>query len=117
KEAYYGEFSERLLLVDYDLLTQHPAKTLDLIYQFIHEPPFDHNFNEVEYEDSEFDHKLGVKGLHTVRKQVEFKPRRTILPPDLFAKYQEMDFWQDSTGTAANIIAAKQQKNVTKEQD
>lgn len=113
KEAYYGEFSERLLLVDYDLLTQHPAKTLDLIYQFIHEPPFDHNFNEVEYEDSEFDHKLGVKGLHTVRKQVEFKPRRSILPPDLFAKYQEMDFWQDNTGTAANIIAAKQQKVTT----
>ena len=107
KEAFYGEFSERLLLVDYDLLTQHPAKTLDLIYQFIGESPFDHNFNEVEYEDSEFDHKLGVKGLHTVRKQVEFKPRRSILPPDLFAKYQEMDFWQDNTGTAANIIAAK----------
>lgn len=114
KEAYYGEYSDRLLLVDYDLLTQHPAKTLELIYRFIQEPPFDHNFNDVEYEDSEFDQKLGVKGLHTVRKKVEFKPRRTILPPDLFAKYQEMDFWQDNTGTAANIIAAKKQ-NVTKE--
>lgn len=117
KEAYYGEYSDRLLLVDYDLLTQHPAKTLELMYKFIGQPAFEHNFNEVEYEDSEFDQKLGVKGLHTVRKQVEFKPRRTILPPDLFAKYQEMDFWQDNTGTAANIIAAKQQKNVTKEQD
>jgi sulfotransferase len=51
--------------------------------------------------------------LHTVRKKVEFKPRRTILPPDLFAKYQEMDFWQDNTGTAANIIAPR--KHVTKE--
>lgn len=109
KEAYYGEYSDRLLLVDYDLLTQHPAKTLELIYTFIQEPPFDHNFNEVEYEDSEFDHKLGVKGLHSVRKQVEFRTRRSILPPDLFAKYQEMDFWQDNTGTAANIIAAKKQ--------
>jgi sulfotransferase len=112
KEAYYGEYSDRLLLVDYDLLTQHPAKTLGLIYKFIQEPMFDHNFNEVEYEDSEFDNKLGVKGLHTVRKKVEFKPRRTILPPDQFAKYQEMDFWQDNTGTAANIIAARKQ-NVT----
>ena len=26
KEAYYGEYSERLLLVDYDLLTQYPKK-------------------------------------------------------------------------------------------
>jgi sulfotransferase len=110
KEAYYGEYSDRLLLVDYDLLTQHPAKTLKLLYQFIDEPAFDHDFHEVEYEESEFDDKLGVKGLHTVRRKVEFTPRRTILPPDLFAKYQEMDFWQDSTGTAANIITARKQK-------
>jgi sulfotransferase len=114
KEAYYGEYSDRLLLVDYDLLTQHPNKTLQLIYRFIGEPEFDHNFNEIEYEDSEFDQKLGVKGLHTVRKKVEFKARRSILPPDLFSKYQEMDFWQDTNGTAANIIAAKS-KNITQE--
>jgi len=48
-----------------------------------------------------------VKGLHQVRKKVEFKARRSILPPDLFVKYQEMDFWQDATGTSANIIASK----------
>ena len=107
KEAYYGEFSDRLLLVDYDLLTQHPARTLELIYRFIDEPAFDHDFNNVDYEENEFDQKLGVKGLHTVKKKVEFKARRSILPPDLFVKYQEMDFWQDATGTAANIIASK----------
>jgi sulfotransferase len=107
KEAYYGEFSDRLLLVDYDLLTQHPARTIELIYRFIGEPLFDHDFNNVDYAESEFDQNLGVKGLHTVKKKVEFKTRRSILPPDLFVKYQEMDFWQDSTGTSANIIAAK----------
>jgi sulfotransferase len=107
KEAYYGEFSDRLLLVDYDLLTQHPARTLELIYRFIDEPLFEHDFNNVDYEESEFDQQLGVKGLHTVKKKVEFKTRRSILPPDLFLKYQEMDFWQDPAGTAANIIASK----------
>lgn len=107
KEAYYGEFSERLLLVDYDLLCQYPARTLELIYQFLGEVPFKHNFEHVDYEESEFDQKLGVKGLHTVRKKVDFKQRRSILPPDLFVKYQDMDFWQDQAGTAANIIAGK----------
>src|SRR5690606_25402318 len=107
KEAYYGEFSDRLLLVDYDLLTQHPARTIELIYRFIDEPLFSHDFDNVDYAESEFDQNLGVKGLHTVQKKVEFKSRRSILPPDLFVKYQEMDFWQDSTGTSANIIAAK----------
>lgn len=107
KEAYYGEFSDRLLLVDYDLLTQHPARTMELIYRFIGEPHFEHDFNKVDYQESEFDQQLGVKDLHTVKKKVEFKTRRSILPPDLFVKYQEMDFWQDSTGTSASIIAAK----------
>ena len=107
KEAYYGEFSDRLLLVDYDLLTQHPARTLELIYRFIGEQPFDHDFNNVDYAENEFDQNLGVKGLHSVKKKVEYKSRRSILPPDLFIKYQDMDFWQDTNGTAANIIAGK----------
>ncbi|MHC5763049.1 MAG: hypothetical protein ACYTXR_35785, partial [Nostoc sp.] len=43
KEAFYSEYSEysaSLLLVDYDLLTQAPDKTLSLIYQFLQEEPF-----------------------------------------------------------------------------
>jgi sulfotransferase len=107
KEAYYGEFSERLLLVDYELLTRHPARTLELIYQFIGEAPFAHDFDNVEYAEEGFDQTLGVKGLHSVRRKVEFKTRRSILPPDLFAKYQEMDFWQDQTGTSAGIVAGR----------
>ena len=107
KEAYYGEYSERLLLIDYDLLTQFPEKNIALFYQFIKENPFTHDFNNVEYDANEFDQALGVKDLHTVKKKVEFKPRRTILPPELFAKYEEMAFWKDNKGTSANIISAK----------
>jgi Sulfotransferase domain. len=107
KEAFYGEYSDRLLLVDYDLLTQFPARTMELLYQFVEEPVFDHDFNNVEYEASEFDGQVGVKGLHTVRKQVSFSPRRSILPPELFKKYSEMAFWQDSAGTSASCIVTK----------
>ena len=107
KEAYYGEYSDRLLLIDYDLLTQFPERTMELLYQFIEEPIFKHDFDNVDYEAGEFDRQIGAKGLHTVRKQVSFKPRRSILPPELFEKYSEMAFWTDSTGTSANIIAAK----------
>lgn len=107
KEAYYGEFSDRLLLVDYELLTRHPARTMELVYDFIGESRFAHDFDNVDYAEEAFDQGLGVKGLHTVRRKVEFKTRRSILPPDLFAKYQDMDFWQDQAGTAAGIIAPR----------
>lgn len=109
KEAYYGEYSERLLLIDYDLFTQYPQRSLNLLYDFIGQPPFDHDYEQVDYEESEFDHKLGVKGLHTVKKKVEYTPRRTLLPPELFAKYSEMAFWLDNAGTNASIIAPKQE--------
>ncbi len=107
KEAYYGDHSRRLLLIDYDLLTQHPGRTLELLYDFIGEPAFKHDFDKVAYEASEFDRNLGIAGLHTIKNKVSFTPRHTILPPDLFNTYHQMDFWQDSTGTAANIIAPK----------
>ncbi len=107
KEAYYGDWSDRLLLVDYETLTRHPQRVLELVYQFLDEPLFEHDFLNVEYEEGEFDSLLGAKGLHTVKSEVRFTQRRSILPPDLFVKYQEMDFWQDSQGTSAHIITAK----------
>lgn len=108
KEAYYSEFSEQLLLLDYDLLTQHPKRSIELLYDFLGHSHFKHNFDQVDYQNNEFDSQLGVRDLHTVHKKVEFKPRRTILPPDLFKKYSEMAFWQDTAGTAASVIAPKQ---------
>lgn len=107
KEAYYSDLSEHLLLVDYDLLTQYPQRAMELIYQFMGRDYFPHDFDQVEYEESEFDAKLGVKGLHSVRRKVEFKSRRSILPPDLFQKYSDMAFWLDDSGTSASIIAPK----------
>lgn len=107
KEAYYGEFSKHLLIIDYDILTQYPERSINLLYEFIGSPAFKHDFGHVDYAESEFDRKLGVKGLHTVKKQVAFTPRRTVLPPDLFTKYSDMAFWHDNKGTNASIIASK----------
>lgn len=108
KEAYYGEQSNRLLVVDYEYLARAPLKVLRLIYDFIGEPWYDgHDVENVVYDAPEFDTALGVKGLHKVRPQVRFEPRRTILPPDLFAKYNGMDFWKDPAGSAAHTIAPK----------
>ncbi len=110
KEAFYGDYSEKLLLVDYDLLAQYPEKSVKLIYDFIDEPYFDHDFDNVEYSHDEFDYTIGVKGLHEVKRKVEYKSRRSILPPDLFKKYSEMAFWLDTAGTAASVIAPKPTK-------
>lgn len=105
REAYYGEQSSKLLLVEYESLTKYPEETLSKIYQFIEEEPFTHDFDNVDYEEPEFDRLLGADGLHKVARKVEFKSRKTILPPDLFERYDKLTFWHNLKNTSATVLA------------
>lgn len=111
REAFYGEHAKSLLVIDYELLTQAPAKVMALLYKFIDEPAYEHDFDHVEYEAPDFDQQLGVPGLHRVKPKVEHTERRTVLPPDLFEKYSKLTFWTDPAGSAANVIAPRQNNN------
>lgn len=107
KEAYYGEHAGSLLIIDYDLLTQAPEKVLRLVYEFIGEPWFEHDFDNLVYDAPDFDEALGVSGLHKVRRKVGVSARRTILPPDLFEQYSQLSFWLDGASSEAHVIRAK----------
>ena len=107
REAFYGEHASSLLVVDYELLTRAPARVMALVYDFLGEPAFDHDFNQVDYDAEEFDTGLGAPGLHRVRARVAFTPRPTVIPPDLFDKFSKMSFWDDKGGSAANVITVQ----------
>lgn len=83
-----------MILVEYDALVTNPTSTLQSIYDFIGEPWFDHDFNNVEYDADEFDLALGAPGLHTIRRKVEFIARQTVLPPQLFHRFDDDMFWR-----------------------
>lgn len=104
KEAFYGEHASSLLLVDYEILAAMPEKTLELIYTFIGETPYPHDFSSVDYAEPEFDAWIGLKGLHRVQGRVEFRKRNTILPPDLFENFDKLTFWNDNAASAAHVI-------------
>jgi sulfotransferase len=42
-----------------------------------------------------------------VKAQVKFSPRPTVIPPDLFDKFNQMSFWNDKAGSTANVIAVQ----------
>lgn len=107
KEAFYSDNSGTLLLVDYEILTQNPAQVMKVIYEFLGEDFFEHDFENVEYDEPEFDKKLNTLGLHKVRSKVEYKPRTTILPPDLFEQFSNMSFWTEPSQSNANIIISQ----------
>lgn len=95
KEAFYGEHASRLLLVRYESLVSDPQAVLEGIYAFIGEPAFAHDLHNVQFSDAlEFDRRAGTPGLHDIRPSVEARPRSSLLPPDLFARFSNDAFWQ-----------------------
>lgn len=88
-------------------MVSRPGPVLELIYRFLGEPAFAHDFENVEYSADAFDAQLGVRGLHTVRKKVAVEDRKTVLPPDLVKKYAGDAFWRSLDGSAAHVITAK----------
>ena len=107
KEAVYGPHADRLLIVDFDLLTAAPEKVLRLIYQFVGEPWFEHDFQNVVFDAPDFDQQLGLPGLHRVRPKVSPIRRQPILPPDVFARLDSLSFWRDLGDSRANTITIK----------
>ena len=64
------------------------------IYGFIGKSYFNHDFKNVEYENEVFDKALNMKSLHTVRKEVTWQERPSILPKSVWEKYAGKDFWR-----------------------
>jgi sulfotransferase len=95
KEAFYSEHAHKLLLVQYETLVSDPQRVLDAIYTFIGEQRYQHDFENVEYEAEEFDTRAGTPGLHVVRAKVSAAPRQTILPPDVFRRFENDAFWRN----------------------
>lgn len=82
KEAYYGEQSAALLVIEYELLSRAPHKVLPLVYEFLGEPWYDgHDYENVEFDAPEFDEALGIDGLHRVRPKVEFQRAKPFCRP------------------------------------
>ena len=107
REACYSDYADRIVIVDYDLLTRRPKDVLKLLYEFLGEEPFAHDLSNVDYDAPQFDAQLGLDGLHRVHKEVAPRPRRTILPPDLQEKYSKLAFWRDLPQSKAFRIVAQ----------
>jgi sulfotransferase len=97
REAVYGPHADRLILLRYESLTADPLGALDALYTALGEPHHTHDPLHIEpcYDMVEFDARLGTPGLHDVGRRVQARPRATMLPPDLFSRYERDAFWND----------------------
>ena len=94
KSAFAGQFSNTMMLVEYDILTKNPEGTMKAIYNFIGQPYFQHDFNNVEASYDEYDKSIKLKGLHSTRKVVEYREKAFILPPDVLNQFSDLEVWR-----------------------
>ena len=97
---------EIMMLIEYENLCKEPEKTMRGVYEFLEKPYYSHDFENVEYSNENFDNACNLKGLHAVKRRVEYKPPRCILPPEIVKKYSEMnmEFWRENHKTDSDII-------------
>lgn len=103
REAFWGEYADRLILVGYEALAKHPEETLRRLYEFLGEPWFAHDLDNVEYEADQFDLALGTPNLHTVRRKVGWVERDSVLPPELFNRFANDAFWAQPQLNTRNV--------------
>jgi sulfotransferase len=94
RQALYSNEKNMLCVIDYEAISKNPLSTMKRIYEFLGEPWFEHDFNDVEDSYDEFDAQTNIAGLHRIRKKVEFTQRRPIIPEDLWLQYSQSSFWK-----------------------
>jgi sulfotransferase len=104
KDAFYGQYAPgHLLLLTYETLARNPLAAMRAVYQFIGEPWFEHDFEHIAYQADEFDARVGMPGLHTVRPKVEPIERTPILPREIFSRFANESFWMDPNNNIGQV--------------
>jgi sulfotransferase len=65
KQAITGPDKDLLFIVEYEELCKNPKDIIRALYNFIDEPQFEHDFNNVEASWDEYDSEIGIK-LHEI---------------------------------------------------
>lgn len=91
-------FQSTLCFVEYNDLIEQPQETMEKIYDFLDEEPFEHDFKKLENKNQENDESVyGIKDMHSVREKLEktsVNPGE-ILPESVLAQCQGLEFWRD----------------------
>lgn len=94
KQAITSNETDMMMLIEYDDLCKNPLETMQKLYNFIGEPYYDHDFNNVEASWDEYDSEIGTK-LHDVKRKIQYQPRKSVLPPDIQAKFRNLEVWRN----------------------
>ena len=89
---------EMIYFIEYDELCKNPEKIMKNIYNFLEKPYYNHDFENLYYSNKIYDKSCNIIDLHTVKRRVEHKKTKNVLPESIITKYQNlnMEFWRNN---------------------
>lgn len=104
KHCMFSNERDHIFFMEYDHLAKNPKLVMQQIYKFLGEPWFEHDFDKVEDSYDEFDSQANIQGLHTVKKKVEYRERRSILPDEIWKQYETSTFWKYNFDSVKRVL-------------
>lgn len=95
RRALSSRHSERMLLIDYDRLTEDPELTMEVIYDFLREPEFRHDFSDI----SGFDENISGPVIRSARP--------TVLSARSVLQLSGRAFWRNLRNTSATMLLGR----------
>jgi len=96
RECWFGRNANKMIVIPYDSLVGDPERVMRGLYSQLAESYYPHDFENLSYEELEYDDDLGMPGMHRVHQSVKPQNQNICIPPDLFAKYRDASFWSKS---------------------
>ena len=103
REGIDAGFGDCFHYVEYTDLVNHPEQTLDKLYKFLEEEPFEHKFEGLDNSNRERDMETyGLEDMHEIRSTLKAtsKDPKQILSKYVLDKCKGMDFWRNSPYTS-----------------
>lgn len=97
RKALMEGYDGNIHLVEYKDLVNNPKETIQKIYEFLGEEPFDHTFDNLENQNRENDAQIyGLADMHEVRSNLESisKKPEDVLSPEIIEKCKGTEFWR-----------------------
>jgi len=103
REAWFSDNAGSLIVIQYERLVRDPHGTIERLYKELKEAPFKHDFDNVVYDEPDYDATLGMPGLHQIRLKVGIMERAPCIPPEVFETLAESNFWLGSENNRREI--------------
>lgn len=104
REAWFGDLANKLIIVQYESLVGDPGRVMEKLYHALNEPFFRHDFDNIIYDEPDYDANLGAPGLHAVKRHIRRESRMLSIPPDILGKFADASFWANPKLNSRKVL-------------